>query len=382
MHKYFISLLIITLLSLESQAQLQVKRISSASDLTETGGLVYALPRALICIDVDMEINHHYKGPYAIFAEELLGLKDYIINDYNTYEIIGFKINTVAVPDPQQIFYASWNAKESRDERSLSLSLSDKGLIKAAGILNSAAELRIKEDDITNKNQIPELFEFYYGPNRVKKVDTIIRIVHVDTNTFRKEFFNTRFELRPEKEKAMDAADYISQLRQNRQNLLSGYQEVPYPAQSVRYMNEELKRLTDEYVSLFRGLKTTERTTQRFYVLPSENEESQLISIFKFSEENGISPANSNTGRDVYISFRKEGHGALLETFQTEGKSGIKGFFYRTPENVFTEIKYYGKTRKEAYLSIPQFGKTQQLPADLKYIEFNEKTGGIRKLSW
>ncbi len=364
-----------------ASAQLQVKRLNTANQLIEYGGVVYALPRAVIRVDVKIQETHHYKGPYAVFAEELLGLKEYVTQDYTSYQMLDFEINNIAMADPEQVFFASWDDKEAKDNQRMQVQLNGNGLIEAVGIFAQSNNQNRSINDTRANASSADIFELAYGPNLTMKIDTIIRIVTVDTSSLRKEFFNTRFEMRPEKEKAMDAAGYITQLRKNRQNLLSGYQEVAYSKESISYMNEELKKLINEHIALFRGMTSKETYVLSFYITPTAEQKNDLITLFKFSENEGITPASNPKGRDVIISFREAGQGAIMETFRTEG-STTNGFYYRIPQNVLAEIKYYGRSRKEIHLSIPQFGQIQQLPSNVQGILYDTKSGALKSVRW
>ena len=65
----------------------------------------------------------------------------------------------------------------------------------------------------------------------------------------------TMVEKSPE-QKAREAADFISKIKEDRFNLLTGYQEVSYNQETLEYMDTQLKLLEKEYMKLFTGIFT------------------------------------------------------------------------------------------------------------------------------
>jgi len=61
-----------------------------------------------------------------------------------------------------------------------------------------------------------------------EKVDTIIRKINVDTMTVERQYYKrTMIEKTPE-QKAQEAADFITKIKDNRFTLISGTSEVNY----------------------------------------------------------------------------------------------------------------------------------------------------------
>lgn len=52
--------------------------------------------------------------------------------------------------------------------------------------------------------------------------------------------------------KAREAADMISRIRESRFNLITGYQETNFSRETMEYMDKNLQRMLQDYISLFR----------------------------------------------------------------------------------------------------------------------------------
>ena len=70
----------------------------------QTDGIYYYLPRNVLRIDIMVEQTDYHKGPLAEYAEQMLGVYDYIRTDGVSYSIKDIKISTIAQPDPNLCF--------------------------------------------------------------------------------------------------------------------------------------------------------------------------------------------------------------------------------------------------------------------------------------
>ncbi|NLA49536.1 MAG: DUF4831 family protein, partial [Bacteroidales bacterium] len=62
-------------------------RVTALSDTTvlRDGSLVYALPRTMFTIKVEFERTIELPGPYAAYADELLGLQNVIMHENESW---------------------------------------------------------------------------------------------------------------------------------------------------------------------------------------------------------------------------------------------------------------------------------------------------------
>jgi len=64
-----------------------VKRLSDTISLRD-GSLVYALPRTMLTIRAEFERTIEIPGPYARYAEELLGLDNVILSEGEDWSMV------------------------------------------------------------------------------------------------------------------------------------------------------------------------------------------------------------------------------------------------------------------------------------------------------
>ena len=361
-------------------AQVSVYHVDASTDLSGKNGLLYALPKTAIKVVVTVKKTENKKGPYAEYAAKYLDLDNVILNDYSSYEITGMQLTPVAVPDPANYYFVEINDKVSKEGKSMLLSLSQSGLI--LGLDNSFGTKDIKEMIAKSKGSgdaYDNLFSYFAETNLYEKTDTIIRKVVVDTAVIIKKYFEHRWIEKSNEQKAVEAANMISKIRENRFNLLTGYQEVAYDAGALIYMDKELQTMEKDYLSLFTGITFEEEFSYSFTVVPDENDETGKLPVFNFSNRTGVSEPTGGGGEKVYLEFQRSGDTKVLAGKVGASSEG-QGFYYRIPERtgVKVEVSKDIVVRKDFYIS--QFGVVSSLPSNATTLKFHEITGNIKTI--
>lgn len=379
MKHYFLMFIICSLLiAYQTEAQINVTSVSSRSVKPEKNGVFFSLPRKIIKVSVTVKEIENMKGPYAEYAEQLMGISNPIMQNTKEYELVDIKMETLVEPDPEQIFFIEIDDKSSKEEKNFSVNLTSNGIIRSINGISSAKESQLIKEEYKVITQ-EDLFSMSVNPSLYHKVDTIIRIVTVDTNTVKKRFFNTYFEEKSTEIKAREAADMVSRIREGRFNLLTGYQETNYSPETMKYMDEKLQLMVQEYISLFKGLKTEMLNTYTFYLIPDPNKLNQVVC--KFSKESGISDATDNKGREVILNIRRSGTLTQMPNWASsvvDAKSTL--IPYRIPEMVRLSVNYLGKIYDEQLIALPQFGIVSRVPFVKSKIEFDPQTGCVVKI--
>ena len=359
-------------------AQVNVYHVDASTDLSGKTGLLYALPKTAIKVDVKVRKIDNKKGPYAEYAAKYLDLDNVILNDYSSYEIVGVELCPIAVPDPANYYFIELSDKASKEGKSMLLSLSQSGLI--LGLDNSFASAEVKDMIAKSKGSsdaYADLFSYFAETNLYEKTDTIIRKVVVDTAVIIKKYFEHRWIEKSSEQKAVEAANMISKIRENRFNLLTGYQEVPYEGSALMYMDKELQRMEKDYLSLFTGITFEENLNYSYTVVPDANNESGKVPVFNFSNRTGISDASGGSGEKVYLELKRSGDTQVLAG-KAGGAGEGQGFFYRIPERTNIKIVAHKDivVQKDFYIS--QFGVDSSLPSNVTTLKFHEKTGNVK----
>ncbi|RLD59808.1 MAG: hypothetical protein DRJ05_05850 [Bacteroidetes bacterium] len=365
-------------------AQVNVYHVGASTDLSGKNGLLYALPQTAIQVDVKVRKTDNKKGPYAEYAAKYLDLDKVILNDYSQYEVIGVELTPVAVPDKDNFYFVELDERATKEGKSLMLSLSQSGLI--LGLDNSLKPGDIKDviAQIKGGNDAySDLFAYFAETNLYEKTDTIIRKVVVDTAVIIKKYFEHRWIEKSNEEKAVEAANMISKIRENRFNLLTGYQEVAYEAGALMYMDQELQKMEKDYLSLFTGITFEEILSFNYTLVPDGSNESDKIPIFNFSSRTGVSDPTGSGGEKVYLEINRSGDTQVLsgKTGTVTGESIVgTGFFYRIPERTGIKVEVSKDLVVQKEMFISQFGVVSSLPVNATALKFHEKTGNIKTI--
>jgi hypothetical protein len=380
-----ICLLIVTGMILSScSPQIKVSKVSNLVEKDSKPGYYYALPRIYVKIDVVVNETELIKGPYAEFAEKYLGLTNVINANSTSYEISEYKISSMAEPDPEQYYHIELKNGFFRKVKDFKMQLAESGLI-----INTTE----KSDSVTTGKQFfsseeeanvyPELFKSYTDLNLFEKVDTIIEKVKTDSVSFEKMTFRRSMVAKTPEQKAKDAADFIIKVKENRFNLISGFQEVNYDKETFQHMNNELEKLENEYRKLFTGISFTKKIIYTFTYLPEQTKTTDTIPLFKFSKLKGVLDTANDYGETVFLKIKKTGITDTLKVF-VDNKNKLKakqhGLYYRIPDYADISVSYENIESLDARFLIPQYGVISSLPAAINRYTYFINTGAINKI--
>jgi hypothetical protein len=388
MKRSFIILILLQLLfSGMVSAQINVLKIDNNAIPQIKEGIFYSLPRTVVKIEVKIDRIENYKGPYADYALRLLGLKNVVPANTVEYRISEISITTSAEPDPDQYYFIELGDKISKGEKAGLLSLTDAGVI--LGTINDMQDTTIdrllKQDAPpleTDKDAFGELFKYSADVSVFEKVDTIVRKFNIDTLTVERQYYKrTMVEKSPE-QKAKEAADFISKIKDNRFNLISGYQEVNYNRETLEYMDTQLKTMEKEYLKLFTGISVHKTLNFSYKYIPISNQINTEIPIFKFLKSKGVIDLDEPGGKIVTIKIQRVGNTTSVSNYlkKAEKETKVQGFSYRIPEVTRVTVKLDENTQEETQCLVSQLGVVAFLPSGKWKVQFHKATGGIKGL--
>jgi len=370
-------------------AQINVVRIDNNAAPQTKEGIFYALPRTVVKIDVKIDRVENYKGPYADFALRFLGLKNVVPANSIDYSISSISITTYPEPDPDQYYFVEMGDKISKGETTALLSLSDAGVILGTiqdrlDTLNRNTAVSRQDETQSDdfKDAFGELFKYSADVSVFEKVDTIIRKINIDTMTVERQYYKrTMVEKSPE-QKAKEAADYISKIKENRFNLISGVQEVNYNKETLEYMDSQLKTMEKEYLKLFTGISLHKSLNFSYKYIPLSNQINTEIPIFKFLKSKGVIDLDEPGGKVVTIRIQRVGNTNTVANYLNKAvkDTKVQGFSYRIPELAKVTVKLNEYTQEESQCLVSQLGVVTSLPATKWKVLFHKETGGIKGL--
>ena len=377
------------LMAITVVAQINVLRIDNNAAPQTKEGIFYSLPRTVVKIDVKIDRIENYKGPYADFALRFLGLKNVVPTNSIDYKISDITITTYPEPDPDQYYFVELDDKISKGEKAGMLSLSDAGVI--LGTLNETIDtvsnvVRLSKQDESladaDRDAFGELFKYSADVSVFEKVDTIIRKINIDTMTVERQYYKRTIVEKSPEQKAKEAADYISKIKDNRFNLISGTQEVNYNKETLEYMDTQLKTMEKEYLKLFTGISLHKSLTFSYKYIPIPNQINTEIPIFKFLKSKGVIDLDEQGGKVVTIKIQRVGNTNTVANYlkKAEKDTKVQGFSYRIPELARVTVKLDEFTQEETQCLVSQLGVVTNLPASKWKVVFHKETGGIKGL--
>ncbi|MDR0969902.1 MAG: DUF4831 family protein [Lentimicrobiaceae bacterium] len=352
---FILMFLITSFAALNIQAQ-YVTTHSKITNIGQADGIYYALPRNVLRFDFILAEKNQQKGPYAEYAQFLLGVKNYIDVDAVAYELLDVVMTVEAEADPDAVFFVACDAKMP-----FAFNLQNDGVILSAG--------KVTETDHANDSQSFEKDVF-------DRINSIQNALLEKENTL--GIFETAFSNRNTEQKAQEAAKFIETIRESRIKLLSGYQEINY-GEAMAYMNEQLRQLETEYLSLFLGKETTKIVTQTVYFVPNHD---NLSAVFaKYSDATGIVGIESRSGYAIAIRVVPQNNTANINLPSSSAVETTKynnKLFYRTPDYAQVKVTMKDKTLVNEKVLISQLGALSLVPIDTNTtLIFNTKSGQI-----
>ena len=349
-------------------------------------GIYYALPRTVIKVNVTVDRIENYKGPYSDFAFKYRGLKNVVEANSVEYKISGIKVTTSSEPDPDQYYLVVLGDKISKGDKTGLFSLTESGLILGTipGQQDSLGSTKlIKQEDsplVSEKDVFPEIFKYSADVNFLEKVDTIIRKVNIDTMTMERQYLKRTVVEKPPDQKAKEAADFITKIKDTRFNLISGFQEVNYNKETLEYMDTQLKILEKEYMKLFTGISIHKTLNFSFVYTPNPNQVNMEMPVFKYSKNKGVMELDEPGGKIVTVKIQRSGTTGALSAFLKKVQEDKKdhGFFYRIPEQARVTVKLDENLQDETQCLVSQLGVVTYLPPSKWKVHFYRETGGIQ----
>lgn len=323
------------------------------------GSLVYALPMTVLGVTVELERKIEKAGPYARYAGELLGIKDVILKDSESWEIRSVTVSSFEEPDPSEFYIIE--AGTIVETNALALKRSGLILDINSSILekgeNSNDRSRFSQGDI--KFNDLGAAEYFHTQS-----DTAYRVVRLDTTFVKIPYLvEKKKQLSPD-QLAESAAKTVLDLRDGKIMLLTGETNV-YPQSSASI--DELNRLENEYTALFAGKSARETVRLNFTVVPQKDK--PATELFRLSKSTGPSEPGSKMGdpvvidiksavktRDITYINRPASDDKPVETYDR--------LYYRMPDVSVITVSSKGIKLFESRRLVYQYGQVLQLPAN------------------
>jgi Domain of unknown function (DUF4831) len=371
-------LLLILLISVFGiKAQINVTKVGTTALNSESDGLFYALPQTVIQVDIVVHKVQKVKGPFAEYADQMLGLSKVTIVNSTEYELKDIRLTAYNEPDPKEYYFIQMSGKQ-KDRKAIELFLSNDGIISGIGAITQSGNVKKQKSvDLTSSRvDIPE----FANPSVFERMDTVIKRISLDTTIIEQKFFRKTSTAKSVEQKAREASEFILKLDESMYNLINGYQEVNYDKGAMEFMYNRMNSMKQDYLELFKGVTSVSSETFTFYYVADKSNPTETLCRFSISK--GILPANATSGDLIQIQANSQNKTSSLKTIIESMNSGGReshGLYYRIPDKADVAVKLGGQVKLEAPFAINQLGVVTFLPAtSISNIGFDNNTGTIK----
>jgi hypothetical protein len=332
-------------------------------------GVTYALPRTGVRVYVKVVQEKFTPGPYAAYAEQLLGITGAKTRETVKWSFEEVKMETFAEPDPEQVHKALGDA-------AFLLSLTPDG--RLAGINSGVVSENKKPLQSNDYLTTPETDDGFSFENFN---DSPMYTTGDSTNNFRPV-------RKSAEEKASDAAMRVLECRLNQYDIVSGLLDEFHPdGAAYKISLDELKQMEENYLSLFTGRTTSTHEIFTFDFVPASTG-GNGETVFRFSDEKGVVPATDLSGKPVTVKVEmQEGLAKKYEGLANSDNpaAGESGVYYRMPGVGTVSLIYELKTIATLRTTLAQFGVVAPVPEELLFgdyqLEIHPETGAIKSVS-
>ncbi|MFA5972695.1 MAG: DUF4831 family protein [Lentimicrobiaceae bacterium] len=360
-------------------AQINVNKVGSSGIPSVSDGLFYSLPQTVIQVDIIVKKIQKVKGPFAEYANQMLGLSMVTSSNSTEYELKDVRLTSFTEPDPTEYYFIQIPEKQ-KDRKAIELFLTDEGVISGIGTKGKITKDQ-NERSINLSSSGIDIPEFA-NPSVVERTDTVIKRISLDSTNIEQKFFRKTSAVKSVEQKAREAAEFILKLDESIYNLINGYQEVNYDKGAMEFMYNQMNSMKKDYLELFKGVTSISNETFSFYYIAHKDDPSETLCRFSISK--GILPITSASGDLVQMEATSLNKTHLLKS-ETEklaiSQRDSHGIFYRIPEKAIVAFKVGGQVKLETRFVINQLGVVTFLPASsLRNISIDNNTGTLRRV--
>ncbi len=382
----FVTLIMFATACSSSKHPVSVRHVRSLNAGHSLQGFYYALPRNVVTVDITILKTESIPGPFAPWADKYLSIEDVIKEPATHYSIAEVNINSFAEPDPGEFYFVEYDVEEA-GEIPFSISLSESGLITS---INTPFDSQEFYQSMPRENEYgyfgsESTFNHFVEKGLREQIDTIVERVKKDTITMERQTLRRTWVEKTSEIRAREVAEYILNIRDKKFDLMSGFAEIPYEMESIKYMVEKLEKQEKDYLELFTGIKPQSIIRYRYTYTPDKNATGTPQTLFYFSENRGVQEHSAPDAERITMTIERSDITRQMSVFTMNPTGSRKevqrGIFYRIPEHGHITIEKENSPLADARMLINQFGTITSLPPEDFEIKFYPNTGSIKSVT-
>jgi len=370
--------------------QHRVYPVSEKSPTSEQG-IVYALPKTVLRIEIPVIQTTTVKGSLADCAKACLGTDDAIMAKEITYRIGDPILSYSSRADEDHVYMVAVKGGPF-ENRDIELELSSKGLLTSA--VSSVEDKSIDIAIQTVKTAASVASVFISGGAAASSVAGVSKSLstssYLNGYLYRPQIVERFAE--PQKSpcascdpRAEEVLQALVDLRESRRKLITGGSDAEISKEALETMLKAIDVEEGKLVAEFMGTKTEKIWSAYFEIAPKDWKESHKL--LAYGTKTGVSVEKKHALNTEPAAFSGSGHTtSVVLSIETDDyqmaatvekgykpKPGVKGYYYRVPGSGTIRVHYGDQLKLTETKPIAQYGTIAALPVS---------TGSLRKSTY
>lgn len=319
-------------------------------------GLVYALPRTAIEVEISLRHTIRQAGPFRLYASKYTGTDNIVTGDEEIWDITDIRMRQYGVANDTAIY-----RMQLKNGQNISLCVAEDGMLLS---VNTTSRQPVGWLPLSNPTPMlmPPATEYLQYVNE--------------------EFSSAQSDAR----RAAILAASLNEVRQARLELTRGTADnMPTDGRQLELMLNSLSHQEELLLNAFCGREMTETRTARFSLVPDL--EGRYV-LARINPAIGFTNRNDYTGAPVYIDVQKiEGPQRPTSEDGKEMKMPRDGVMYCLPGTARISLQWNGKEYYTTTMEMAQLGTVFALDPALftakkapAFAIFNPATGALMQL--
>ncbi|WP_321479308.1 DUF4831 family protein [uncultured Bacteroides sp.] len=314
-------------------------------------GVVYALPKTEIKVEVKAVKVTYTPGEFGKYAEQYLRLNNVSITPEEHWELTGIKIQSIGVPDSLRTYFVKMKDKTVAPL----MELTNDGIVRSINMPVSASKKRVLPKPLVQKKEKinPRTFmteEILMATSTAKMAELVA-----------KEIYN---------------------IRESKNALLRGQADnMPKDGEQLKLMLDNLDEQENAMTEMFSGTQKKEEKTFTFKITPNKDFKNTVLC--RFSTKLGVVDVDNLAGEPIYFNLTDM---KTISIPAEDKEKEVDGIAYNVPGKANISIFKNKKLLYEGEFPITQFGTIEYLAPALFNkrstikVLFNPITGGLVKV--
>ncbi|MDR0828905.1 MAG: DUF4831 family protein [Prevotellaceae bacterium] len=323
-------------------ANAQTSTVKVGSEPIPQNSIIYFLPKTEIEVSVTIIKTIEKAGIFANYAKRLLALNDVITSDRESYYIANVRIYYNCIADSAKKYAVAINPKTT----AYKIKMAESGVIECVNYTENEPLKSVLNNAI--HFTAPEIL-----------LDTIFNFSVLGEDALLAT---------SEAKMAEMVAKQILRIRESKMDIMTGDEEKNIDSADIETVINYLNETEAELLAFFTGKKDFEYEVKTFKIAPDSALTSEVL--FRFSPLFGFLDKDNFAGRPITIN--------VVPTFNEQTTAADKkiknfGLYYNVCGSAKISVADGAKIFAEEVFTMPQFGTTNFLPAEL----FNNKATSV-----